>query len=127
MKYFLDNCISPYYADMLRALEVEATPLVERFAANTSDEVFLPQIGDFDILLSHDRKQTTRVRELIAFRASGVTGLYLERFWGRLEFWGQALWLVRFWPTIDAFAVADGKSGRTFMVSQQCRFTEVRR
>jgi len=100
--YFFDNNISPRYAEMLRALGVNVTALSERFPPNIKDEDFLPQLKDC-ILITGDQRIRTRKIEAAALRQSGISALFLARFWPRLVLWDQARWLVTRWPDIDRF------------------------
>lgn len=102
MIYFFDNNISPRYAEMLRALGVNVTALSERFPPNIKDEDFLPQLKDC-ILITGDQRIRTRKIEAAALRQSGISALFLARFWPRLVLWDQARWLVTRWPDIDRF------------------------
>jgi len=100
--YFFDNNISPRYAEMLRALGVNVTALSEKFPPNIKDEDFLPQLKDC-ILITGDQRIRTRKIEAAALRQSGISALFLARFWPRLDLWAQARWLVTRWPDIDRF------------------------
>lgn len=63
--------------------------------------IFAKLKGTSFVLVTADSRQTTREKEKLALRESGVTVLYLRRFWSGLSFWDQAAWLVRRWPLID--------------------------
>ena len=90
---------------MLRALEVNATALREKYAPSAKDDEFLRDLknGEFDVLISHNTKQRTNPLERRLLKESGVTSLYIGPFWGSLGFWAQATWLVKHWPTIEGF------------------------
>lgn len=105
MKYLFDNCISPRYAKMLQALDVDVVALRELFSANIQDEELFQRIrGSQYVFLTADTSQKTREKEARGLREAGVTALFLGPFWGRLTLWQQAGWLVNKWPTVDGFA-----------------------
>jgi hypothetical protein len=105
VKYFFDNCLSYKYVDMLSAIGVDVVALRSAFPESTPDvELFQKIRGSASVFISCDRRQTTRDLEAQALRASGLTAIYLGPFWVKMKFWPQASWLVRHWPTIDAFA-----------------------
>jgi hypothetical protein len=92
-------------ANMLRALEVEITPLREEFPQGIIDvDLFAALKGRDVTFIAPDRKQLTRDHEAKALIDSGMTALYLAPFWSKLERWPQAIWLVRHWQGIDNFA-----------------------
>ncbi len=103
MIYVFDNNISPRYAAMLRGLGVDVQPLRELFPANIKDTEYLPQLRDC-VLITADQRIRTRKAEAAALRQSGVTTLFLARFWAKLSFWDGASWLVARWPDIEQFA-----------------------
>jgi len=103
VKYFFDNNISPRYAAMLRALDVDVTALRELFPPDIKDIDFLSQLTEC-ILITGDQRLLTRKVEAAALRQSGISALFLARFWTKMTFWDQARWLVTRWPDIDRFA-----------------------
>jgi hypothetical protein len=105
MTYLFDNCISYRFAHMLSALGVDVKALRDVFPADIKDVDFIPQLhGRGWILITTDRHMKTRQIEAAALQASGVTALFLGRFYGKLSFWQQARWLVTHWPEITDFA-----------------------
>jgi hypothetical protein len=103
VKYFLDNCISFRFAEMLRALGVDACALKEQCQQNISDIELFQYLADKDyVFLSEDRKQLTRIAEATELRAAGISAIYFGPFWNKLAFWGQAAFLVKHWSTIDS-------------------------
>ncbi|MBI1903263.1 MAG: hypothetical protein HYS13_19350 [Planctomycetia bacterium] len=107
MKYFFDNCVSYKYALMLRALDVDATPLRGIFAQDAADAQFLAELQHrgFEVYISCDLKQRTRPVEAVALANAGITALYFAPFWDKMRFWLQAAWLTARWERIDAFAM----------------------
>ena len=90
---------------MLRALDVNVTALRERFPPDSSDLFYLSQLADC-VLVTGDRRIQTRKLEAIALRQSGISALFMARFWSKLTFWDQAVWLVRHWPDTERFAAS---------------------
>jgi hypothetical protein len=110
VKYFFDNCISFRLVDMLKALDVDAVALREEFSQSVQDPEFLVQLKDrHDIYLTYDHKQKTREAESLAISEAGVTALWFGPFWGRMEFWSCAKWLVTRWEIIDNFATSTAR------------------
>jgi hypothetical protein len=104
LKYFFDNNISPRFAAMLRALGVDSVALREEFPENISDEELFRALGGRDLIfVTGDRRIRTRQIETQALRLAKVTSLFLGPFWGKLNFWQQAAWLVTAWPGIEGF------------------------
>lgn len=116
MKYVLDNNISPRFAAMLRALDVDTIALREILPANTDDNVFLSHLSD-RTLITGDQHIRTRKIEATALKQSGVSAIFFAPFWPKLKFWGQAQWLVTKWPDIDRFV--SSTSMGTYAVVQQ--------
>jgi hypothetical protein len=105
VKYLLDNDLSPRFAAMLRALDVDVLALREKWAADTKDSVFLAELkgSEFDVFISKNIRQRTVPQERQLLQASGVTSLYLNPFWDGLGFWKQAALLTKNWPDIEDF------------------------
>jgi hypothetical protein len=105
VKYFFDNCISSRLADMLCALGEDVTHLSTEFPKEIDDRVFLRRLkGRYDVYLTYDHKQKTRKAEARAIKEAGLTALWFAPFWGGLDFWAQAKWLITRWERIDQFA-----------------------
>jgi hypothetical protein len=64
-----------------------------------------------------DKHIRSRPAEIGALKETGVTSLYIERFWAKFDFWQQAAWLVARWPQIVQFA--SGASPGTCATIQQ--------
>ncbi len=102
MQYFLDNCLSPRFALMLRALGEDVVALKEEIPANTKDVAvfqYLEKTGR--VFVSLDRKQLTRVAEVSELRSLGISAIYFGPFWASMDFWQQAAWIVSRWKLID--------------------------
>jgi len=107
VKYFIDNCISFRFADMLRALEVEIVALREEFPQDMADIALFQELNGRKLaFVSTDTNQRTRVQEARALKSAGVTSLFIAPFFQKMQFWDQAAWLVRRWPDIDRFATS---------------------
>ncbi len=105
MIYLFDNCISYRFAHMLAALGVDARALRDVFPADIKDVDFIPQLRDSGwVLVTTDRHMKTRQIEAEALQASGVTALFLGRFYSKLDSWQGARWFVTHWPEIAGFA-----------------------
>ncbi len=105
MTYLFDNCISYRFAHMLATLGVDAKALRDVFPAYIKDVDFIPQLrGQGWVLITTDRHMKTRQIEAAALQASGVTALFLGRFYSKLSFWQQARWLITHWSEITDFA-----------------------
>ena len=105
MKYLFDNCISHRLVNMLAALDVSAVSLRSVLPQDVGDvELFAYLNGSDSVFVSCDLSQRTRPLEARALKESGVTALYLGPFWGKMQFWQQAVWLVTRWETIDKAA-----------------------
>lgn len=86
-------------------MEVDAVHLRDVFPANIDDVEFLPALkGNYDVYITYDHRQRTRLAEARAIKEAGVTALWLGPFWGKKIDWEQAKWLISRWPSIHAFA-----------------------
>ena len=105
MKYFFDNAISPKYAHMLAALEVDAVALRDEFPPDIDDVALFERLRGRDIVfVTADRRIRRRQSEARALRECGVTALFFGPFWSKMGFWQQAAWFVAKWPLLDGFA-----------------------
>ena len=107
MTYLFDNDISFRFAHMLAALEVDVLAVrdVGDLGEGASDVEILHWLDGRDrLFVTADKHIRSRPAEIAALMESGVTALFLERFWARLDFWQQAAWLVGRWPQIEQFA-----------------------
>ena len=95
----------------------------EKFPHDIADVGLFEQIrGERIVFVTTDSRQRTRQAEATALRQSGVTALFIGRFFPKMVLWPQAVWLVSKWPKIEGFAEAV-KLGTCADVSQkgQCR------
>lgn len=115
MKFFFDNCISYRFADMLKALDVDAVALRHEMPEDTKDPELLTSLKNRKIVfISNDKAQLTRETEASLLKESKVTSIYFEPFWSKMDFWQQATWLVKNWRNIEQFSntVTFGTCGR---------------
>jgi len=117
LKFFVDNCLAPRYAKLLGALDYgEVTSLREHFAPNTTDVVWITELGERGwVLLSLDRSQRSKPPERAALKASGVIAFYFAKGFDHLPLDEQAWRIVKFWPAIAARAEA-ARKGECYMV-----------
>ena len=121
MIYFFDNNFSPKHAEILTLLGVQTKTLRDEFGASVHDVDFLNRLrGTGWVLVTADHHILGRRSEREALRASGVTALFFEPFWLKLDIWAQVSWLTKQWPEIDRF-VAGCASGTLIRVSQRRR------
>jgi len=106
VRFFLDNCLSPRYAQALLALsEREGHTVVhleDKFPRNSPDKVWirgLSEEGGWTIVSGDTRilKHPELKRE---WAQSRLTAFFLGHGWTNLQYWPQAVLLVRWWPNI---------------------------
>ena len=106
MKYFFDNCISPKFAGMLRALGEDVVALRDEFEEDCKDVDIFERLkqSSFDVFVSTDTSQLRREHEARALKQAHITALYFGPFFTRMKLWEQAAWIVKRWPNIKTFA-----------------------
>lgn len=92
--------------------------LTEKFAANTSDELWMGGlVRELDwVIISGDVRINKNPHEVQAWRAAGHTTFFLKPGWTNYSFWIQAYKFVKCFPDIIAVA-AKAKSGEMFFVA----------
>jgi PIN like domain len=121
--YLFDNDISFRFALMLAALEVDVVAVrdVEALGENADDiEIMQWLKGQNRLFVTADLRIRSRPSESAALKGTGVTALFLERFWAKLDFWQQAAWMVARWPRIEQFA-SSASPGTCAMIQQRGR------
>jgi len=89
---------------MLAALGKEAEALRSTFQESIADEVFLASLKNtYDVYVTYDHRQKTRVAEARAIAEAKIIAIWIGPFWGKLDFWEQAKWLVTRWEKIESF------------------------
>src|SRR5690606_27081765 len=102
MTFFVANCLSPKLVRMLAALGVDAVALRDFFDEDTADDEGLPQLKDTGwVLVTADQGIKKRKHEVKELRACGVSAIFLQPFWTKLDKWGQASWLIKHWQRIE--------------------------
>ena len=92
-----------------------ARALREEFEQDIKDVDLLRHLGSRGwMLITCDTHMQTRPIEAAVFKASGVSVVFLGRFFERMTQWDKAVWLLRYWPEIENFAdrVRPGTTGR---------------
>ena len=105
MRFFFDNNLPPRLARALNALadpEHSVVHLKDRFAGNTPDLVWLPQLGtETDwVIVSGDLRIRKNPHELSAWKAAKHTTFFLKNAWMALKFWDQAQKMVKCFPEL---------------------------
>ncbi len=92
---------------MLRALGEDVNALREQFPQDIDDVSLFSQLrGPNLVFLSTDTSQLTRTQEARALKQAKITALFLGPFFGKMNLWQQAAWLVAKWPKIRQFSEA---------------------
>jgi hypothetical protein len=92
---------------MLTALGVDAVAQRDELPENTRDVALFAFLAGSDfVFISQDKRQLTRIAEARELKNAGISAIYFEPFWNRLQFWDQATWLVKHWRTISQFSEA---------------------
>jgi hypothetical protein len=106
VRFFLDNCSAPVYAEVLKLLaKQQGYPIVhlrEKFAPNTKDPDWIRALADEEdwVIVSGDPRITRGKAEREAWRESRITAFFFGHGWSSRSYWHQAEDLVRWWPKI---------------------------
>jgi hypothetical protein len=121
LRFFFDNCISPYLVKGLRGLaelqKFEFEHLRDRFAPDTVDAKWLADLakdGDW-IVISADPRISRGAHERAAWREANLTTFFFASGWTERRYWAQASELVRWWPKIYERA-REEKRGAAFLL-----------
>lgn len=106
MKFFIDNCISPVYAQALAVLAE-----VQRHDIHHLRDFFSPDVKDIDwiralgddggwVIVSGDPRISRSKAERAAWHESGLTAFFFADDFGTRSFWKQAEAIVHWWPII---------------------------
>lgn len=105
MTFILDNDISFRIAEALRALGPDVRALRKHFPQETPDTELLAELGTKGWhLVTADRQILKRPHEAAALHKARVTTFFLGPFFETLQFWDQAVWLVKNWPRFESMA-----------------------
>ncbi|MFL6195177.1 MAG: hypothetical protein ACJ75H_13465 [Thermoanaerobaculia bacterium] len=106
MKFFLDNCLSPRYAQSLHILSERdghsVVHLMDKFDRDATDPTWirgLSREGDW-VIVSGDTRILKTPQLKAEWLSSGLTAFFLGSGWMNLAYWPQAGLLVRWWPSI---------------------------
>ena len=105
MIFILDNNISPRFAKALSALERDVRALRDELPANTPDTNMLAHLGSKGwALVTSDMRILSRPQEAAVLREAKVTTFFVGAFFSSLQFWKQAVWIVKNWPRFESMA-----------------------
>jgi hypothetical protein len=106
LKFFLDNNLSPRFAQALYALEGEhsneVVHLRSKFSADAKDVDWITSLareGEW-VIISGDMRISQREFEREAWLSSGLTAFFFAKGWTNIKFWDQAWRLIKWWPAI---------------------------
>ena len=106
MRFFLDNCLSPRYAQSLNILSErdghKVVHLVDMFDRAETDLVWIRRLGkESDWIIVSGDTRILRTPQLKAeWLTSGLTAFFLGPGWMNVTYWVQAAMLLRWWPSI---------------------------
>ena len=121
MTFFLDNCICPHFAVLLKAFGEDAQHLSERFTPDTSDADWIPKIcKERRIIITGDKAQfkgkgKTLVEARLYQKHRGIA-YYLASGCTEAPRWRQTALFFRCWEKIIEHAPS-AKRGDVFSVS----------
>lgn len=109
MRFFVDNCISEHLVGALRELDPnlrkggqwDIAHLREKFRAETSDEVWLSELGSEGnwTVVSGDIR-ITRGAERKVWQESGLTAFFFGGEYANRKQWKQVMHFLHWWPEI---------------------------
>ena len=108
MRYFFDNCLSPYVAAAINTLrqihdeEYEVFHLRQKFVPDIKDHVWISALaaeGDW-VIVSGDPRITRKRVERAAWLESKLTAFFLGSGWGSLPLWDHTWRFLKWWPAI---------------------------
>ena len=106
MKFFLDNNLSPRFAQALQALEGdgghEVVHLRSKFSGDAKDVAWIRSLASEGnwVIISGDMRISQREFEREAWLNSGLTAFFFAKGWTNIKFWDQAWRLIKWWPAI---------------------------
>lgn len=106
MRFFLDNCLSPRYAQSLHILSErdghKVVHLREMFDRDATDPTWITGLkaeGDW-IIVSGDTRIPKTPELKAEWLKSGLTAFFLGSGWMNVTYWAQIGLLLRWWPGI---------------------------
>lgn len=110
-------------AKALTALEKNVSSLREHFPENTPDVDWLRELGHNGWpFITVDKRIRTRPLERHEFKQANVTSFFLTSFFPKMQFWDQAVWLIKYWPRFENMANQVTR-GSCFSVQQNGKMT----
>lgn len=105
MKFLLDNCLSPRFAEALDALcrpKHAVEHLRSKFSQETPDEAWIEALAveGHWVIVSGDPRIVKSPQSREVWRRSGLTAFFLKKGWMHHGLWEQCWRLVRWWPAI---------------------------
>jgi len=108
VRFFFDNCLSPYLAEAIAALEkaedkpAEVVHLQAKFEADTDDVDWLPVLAAEKnwIVVTGDLDIRRRVHERQVWRDSNLVTFFMAAGWTDMKKWDQAWKFMKRWPGI---------------------------
>jgi hypothetical protein len=106
VRFFLDNCLSPRYAESLHILSDrdghEVTHLKDKFERDVRDPVWIRKLGEEKewVIVSGDTRIIRTPQLKAEWLASGLTAFFLSPRWMHAKYWPQIGMLLRWWPKI---------------------------
>lgn len=106
MNFFLDNCLSPRYAQSLNVLSerdgYRVFHLQDKFPRDVKDAEWIKGLGKEGGwgIVSGDTRilKTPELRK--EWAQARLTAFFLGRGWMNVPYWPQVVLLVRWWPAI---------------------------
>ena len=106
MRFFLDNCLSPRYAQALHILSEkdghEVVHLEDKFPRNSADKDWIRGLrgeGEW-IIVSGDMRIVKSPELKHEWAQSGLTAFFLGQGWMNLRYWDQVSLLVSWWSRV---------------------------
>jgi hypothetical protein len=106
VRFFLDNCLSPRYAQGLNALSEKDSHKVihlqNKFPRDAKDPEWIRGLGaESDwIIVSGDTRIIKSQGLRKEWQAARLTAFFLASGWMNVPYWTQVTLLVRWWPKI---------------------------
>jgi predicted nuclease of predicted toxin-antitoxin system len=116
-KYFIDNCLPPKLAEMLRTLGVDVQHLSERMARDSKDVDWIPVVAKEGLVaVTTDNRINSPPQEKGALHAAQLHVVFLAGGVSNLIFWEQAKFVITHWPAIE-------KAAERMKAGECCRVT----
>jgi hypothetical protein len=106
VRFFLDNCLSPRYAQSLDILSqrdgYRVVHLQHKFPRDVKDPDWLRALGEEGgwVVISGDTRIVRNAELKREWSKACLTTFFLSAGWGNASYWSQIGLLVRWWPSI---------------------------